>query len=111
MAGAGLDADEKLGRVDFCPGSAAGDVHHRLVAKPAPAGYAELAARGDKPPLLRLGDPVGPAVAAERHEADLEVLALFVRRHAVDFRSNAPHAHLKLPAASEAAADAGELPV
>src|SRR6516165_4467390 len=38
MAGAGLDADEKLGRVDFCPRSAAGDIHHRLVPKPAPAG-------------------------------------------------------------------------
>src|SRR6516225_8656474 len=38
MAGAGLSADKKLGRVDFGPGSAAGDVHHRLVPKPAPAG-------------------------------------------------------------------------
>src|SRR5262249_62430048 len=84
MAGAGLIADEKLGRVDFGPGSAAGDVHHRLVP-PAPAGQTELAARGDKPTLLGLGDPVGSAVAGERHGPDLEVLTLFVGRHAVAF--------------------------
>src|SRR2546430_16092046 len=38
MAGAGLNADEEFGRVDFCPRRAAGDVDQRLVPKPAPAG-------------------------------------------------------------------------
>src|SRR6516165_12681468 len=37
MAGASLIADEKFGRVDFCPRRAAGHVDHRLVPKPAPA--------------------------------------------------------------------------
>src|SRR5262249_20028027 len=111
MAGAGLSADEELGRVDLGPGSAAGDVHHRLVAEPAPAAQAELAARGAKPTLLALGGPVGLAVAEEGHEADLEVLALFVGRHAVDFRANDPHAHLIVAAALEAADEAGEVEI
>src|SRR5499427_10251498 len=111
MAGASLDADQKLGRVDFCPRSAAGHVHHRLVAEPAPAAYAELAARGDKPTLLGLGDPVGPAVAEERHEAHFEVLALFVGRHAVAFDANDPHAHLIVAAGLEAADEAGQVEV
>src|SRR5262245_7373435 len=37
MAGGGLGADEKLGRVDLGPRTAAGHVEHRLVPKPAPA--------------------------------------------------------------------------
>src|SRR5499427_650763 len=111
MAGASLDADQKLGRVDFCPRRAAGHVHHRLVAEPAPAAYAELAARGDKPTLLSLRNPVGPAVAEERHEAHFEVLALFVGRHTVDFRANDPHAHLIVAAALEAADEAGQVEI
>src|SRR5262245_40621731 len=111
MTGASLDADQKLGRVDFCPRSAAGHVDHRLVPNPAPAAYAELAARGDKPTLLGLGDPVGPAVAEERHEAHFEILALFVGRHAVAFEANDPHAHLIVAAALEAADEAGQVEI
>src|SRR5262249_13002871 len=37
MAGGGLSADQKLGRVDLCPRRAAGHVDQRLVPKPAPA--------------------------------------------------------------------------
>src|SRR5262249_28880500 len=37
MAGASLEADQKLGRVDLGPRRAAGHVRHRLVPKPAPA--------------------------------------------------------------------------
>src|SRR5215469_9766098 len=111
MAGASLDADQKLGRVDFCPRSAAGHVHHRLVAEPAPAAYAELAARGDKPTLLGLGDPVGPAVAEERHEAHFEILALFVGRGAVALEADDPHAKLIVAAALEAADEAGQVEI
>src|SRR5215510_6939688 len=37
MAGAGLAADEKFGRVDLGPRTATGHVQKRLVPKPAPA--------------------------------------------------------------------------
>src|SRR6516225_11611747 len=111
MAGASLSADEKFGRVDFCPRRAAGHVGHRLVPKPAPAAYAELAARGDEPALLSLRNPVSPARDGERHQAGFEVLALFVGRHTVDFRANDPHAHLIIAAALEAADEAGEVEV
>src|SRR5215831_21260485 len=50
MAGGGLGADEKLGRVDLGPRTAAGHVEHRLV----PPGPAEPAARGHEPTLLGL---------------------------------------------------------
>src|SRR6516165_267587 len=107
MAGASLIADEKFGRVDLCPRSAAGRVDHRLV----PPGPAELAARSDEPTLLGLRNPVGPVRGDERHEAGLEVLALFVGRHAVAFEAKDPLADLIVAAALEAADEAGEVEV
>src|SRR5262245_17499139 len=110
MAGAGLSADEKLGRVDLGPRTAAGHVQKRLVPKPAPAAQAEPAARGDEPALLGLRNPVGPA-DVERREGRFEILALLVGRGAVAFEANDPHAGLIVAAALEAADEAGEVEV
>src|SRR5262249_38733333 len=111
MAGAGLSADEKLGRVDLGPRTAAGHVQKRLVPKPAPAAQAEPAARGHEPTLLGLRNPVSPGVAEEGHEANFEILALLVGRLAVPFEANDPHAALVVAAALEAADEAGEVEV
>src|SRR5215475_9514641 len=111
MAGGGLGADEKLGRVDLGPRTAAGHVQKRLVPKPAPAAYAEPAARGDEPALLSLRNPVGPAVAEEGHEAHFEILAFLVVRLAVAFEANDPHAGLIVAASLEAADEAGQVEV
>src|SRR5262249_8853564 len=84
--------------------TAAGHVQKRLVPKPAPAGQAEPAARGDEPTLLGLRNPVGPASAEEGHEAHFEILAFLVGRLAVAFVANDPHAGLIVAAAPLAAA-------
>ena len=70
-----------------------------------------LAARRNEPALLGLGDPVGPAVAEERHEAHFEILALFVVRHTVALETKDPHAPLIVAAALEAADEAGEVEI
>src|SRR5215510_12350065 len=107
MAGGVIGADEKLGRVDLGPRTAAGHVDHRLV----PPGPAEPAARGDEPTLLGLRNPVGPASAEEGHEAHLEILAFLVGRGAVDFDAKDPRADLIVAAALEASDEAGEIEV
>src|SRR5262249_57520507 len=63
------------------------------------------------PTLLGLRNPVGPAVAEEGHEANLEILAFLVVRLAVAFEANDPHAGLIVAAALEAADEAGEVEV
>src|SRR5262249_39116965 len=69
------------------------------------------AARGHEPALLGLRNPVGPAVAEEGHQANLEILAFLVARGAVAFEANDPHAGLIVAAALEAADEAGEVEV
>src|SRR6266446_8870814 len=79
MAGIEDGAEEKFGRVDLGPRTAAGHVDHRLI----PPGPAEAGARGHEPTLLGLRNPVVPAHAEEGRERHFLRLALFVGRGAV----------------------------